>query len=132
VAAERDLDRIATALETTPKGPFVLWIYDDLWELQKATGTQGSGGFSGGNASHVPFDNDQTRLHELVHVVAYEWPKSGTEARSLFLAEGLANAVLEFVHGVHVHAVAAPYKTAGRLPALSQRADAPDFYEGNR
>ena len=128
VAAERDLDRIAAALDTTPKGPYVLWLYDDAWELCEARGTQGNAGFSDRNASHVPYDNDQTRLHELVHVVAYEWPKSGTEARNLFLAEGLANAVLEFVHGVHVHAVAAHYRKAGRLPPLPEMADAPDFY----
>ena len=128
VAAERDLDRIAAALETTPKGPYVLWIYDDPWELQQATGTQGNAGFSHGNASHVPFDNDQTRLHELVHIVAYEWPASGSEARNLFLVEGLANAVLEFVHGVHVHAVAAHYQRAGKLPPLSEMTEVPDFY----
>ena len=128
VAAERDLDRIAAALDTVPKGPFVLWLYDDVWELSEATGTQGNAGFSSKNASHVPYDNDQTRLHELVHVVAYEWPKSGPETRNLFLAEGLANAVLEFVHGVHVHAVAAHARKAGRLPRLAEMTDAPDFY----
>ena len=128
VAAERDLDRIAAALDTAPKGPYVLWVYDDAWELTEATGTRGNAGFSDRNASHVPYDNDQTRLHELVHIVAYEWPKSGPEARNLFLAEGLANAVLEFVHGVHVHAVASHYRRAGRLPSLSEMTDAPDFY----
>ena len=128
VAAERDLDRIAAALDTTPKGPFALWLYDDVWELSQVTGTKGNAGFSAVNASHIPFDDDQTRLHELVHIVAYEWPKSGPEARNLFLAEGLANAVLEFVHGVHVHAVAAHYRRAGRLPPLSDMTDAPDFY----
>src|SRR5262245_56400548 len=40
LAAERDLDRIAAALDTTPKGPFVLWLYDDLRELHAATGTK--------------------------------------------------------------------------------------------
>ena len=128
VAAERDLDRIAAALDTTPKGPFELWLYDDVLELSQATGTTGNAGFSFGNASHVPYGNDQTRLHELVHIVTYEWPKSGPEARSLFFAEGIANAVLEFVHGVHVHAVAAHYRKAGRLPPLAEMADAPDFY----
>lgn len=127
-AAERDLDRIAQALDATPKGPFVLWIYDDPWELAQATGTEGTGGFSSGNASHVPYDNDQTRTHELVHIVTHEWPKSGPERRNLFVVEGIANAVLEFVSGVHVHAVAAHYRKAGRLPALSEMLEAPDFY----
>ncbi len=128
VAAERDLDRIAAALETTPKGPFHLWLYDDLLELSQATDTQGTGGFSAFDASHVPFGNDQTRLHELVHIVTYEWPKSGPEVRNMFLVEGIANAVLEFVHGVHVHAVAAYYKKGGRLPPLAEMTDTPDFY----
>jgi len=128
VAAERDLDRIAAALDTTLKGPFELWLYDDVLELSQATGTTGTGGFSSRNASHVPFDDDQTRLHELVHIVTHEWPKSGPETRNLFLVEGIANAVLEFVHGVHVHAVAAHYKKAGRLSPLAEMTDAPDFY----
>jgi hypothetical protein len=128
VAVERDLDRIATALATTPKGPYQLWLYDDVDELTEATGTAGNAGFSAGNATHVPFDNDQTRLHELVHLVTYEWPKSGPEARNLFLVEGIANAVLEFVHGVHVHAVAAHQRKSGKLPPLAEMTDAPDFY----
>ncbi len=66
VVAERDLDRIAKALDASPKGPYQLWLYDDVWELGQATGTVGNGGFSSGNASHVPYDNDQTRFHELL------------------------------------------------------------------
>src|SRR5262245_29852492 len=69
VAAEEDLDRIAAALETTPKGPFTLWLYDDVRELWAATGTKDNAGFSSVNATHIPYDNDQTRLHELVHIV---------------------------------------------------------------
>ena len=131
-AAERDLDRIAVALDTKPKGPFVLYLYDDLDDLVASTGVTGMGGFSAGNASHLPYDNDQTRLHEMVHIVAYEWPKSGDEPRNLFFAEGLANAVLEYVHGVHVHAVAAWYARRDRLPALSEMCACPDFYAWQR
>lgn len=126
--AEMDLDRIAAALDTTPKGPYVLWLYDDIVELAEATGTKGTGGYSSSDGSHVPYDVDQTRLHELVHLVAYEWPATGPEKRNLFLAEGLANAVLEYVSGVHVHAVAAHYLKANRLPSISEMADTPDFY----
>jgi hypothetical protein len=132
VAVERDLDRIAAALATTPKGPYQLWLYDDVDELSEATGTTGNAGFSAVNTSHVPYGNDQTRLHELVHIVTYEWPKSGPETRNLFLVEGIANAVLEFVSGVHVHAVAAHYKKAGRLPPIAEMTDAPDFYAWQR
>jgi hypothetical protein len=128
VAAERDLDRIATALDTAPKGPFVLWIYDDVGELTVATGRQGTGGHSFGNVSHVPYDNDQTRLHELVHLVTHEWPASGAEPRNLWFTEGIANAVLEYVHGVHVHAVAAHYARAGKLPAVAEMTGPADFY----
>src|SRR5204862_5018864 len=48
--------------------------------------------------------------------------------RSLWFAEGLANAVLEFVSGVHVHAVAAHYARAGRLPSIAEMTGPADFY----
>ena len=92
-----------------------LYLYDDVEELQRITGVAGAGGFSVPLAMHLPYDNDQTRLHEMVHVVAEKLPEKGGESRSLFFAEGLANAVLEFVTGVHVDAVAAFYKKTGKL-----------------
>jgi hypothetical protein len=45
----------------------------------------------------------------------------------MFLVEGLANALLEHVHGVHVHAVACFYRGRKELPPLSTFLDA-DFY----
>lgn len=126
--AERDYDRITTALNLRTQGRFVLCLYDDVPEMDRITGTSGSGGFSGGNRSHLPYDNDQTRLHEMVHILAVQIPHAGDEPRNLFFAEGLANAVLEFVHGVHVHAVAAFYRKRKELPPLAEMTGAPDFY----
>lgn len=128
VMAERDLADICRQLAFKPEGRFVLWLYDDASELAVITGTAGNAGFSTGNHCHIPHDNDQTRYHEMVHVVAYKLPKSGSENRSLFFAEGLANALLEFVMGVHVHAVAAFYLREKRLPPLEKMAGARDFY----
>ena len=128
IMAERDFERITKALDVKPEGGLELHIYDDVAELLAVTKTKGNAGFASGNTIHIPYDDDQTRFHEMVHIVAYRLPKSGAESRSLFFAEGLANALLEFVHGVHVHAVAAHYKKAGRLPPLAEMADAPDFY----
>lgn len=105
-----------------------LWLYDDVAELQRVTGVP-SGGHSVPLASHVPHDNDQTRLHELVHVVAEKFAeRGGPEPRNLFFAEGLANAVLRFVHGVHVDAVAAFHRQRGDLPNLAEIHRLPDFY----
>jgi hypothetical protein len=126
-AAERDLDRIAKTLEVKPKGPFTLWIYDDLTELAAITGTNGNGGFTSGRDVNVPCGNAQTRLHELVHAVHNELAKAGDEPRNQFFHEGLANAVVEFVDGIHVHAVAAFYLKRDELPALEEVA-AGDFY----
>jgi len=127
--AERDLARICEQLKLKVSGDYELALYDDVEDLLTTTGTTGNGGFSAGKASHVPWDNDQTRCHELVHIVAAQLlPKTGNETRNLFAAEGLANALLEFVHGVPVHAVAAWYEREGRLPPLSEILDAPDFY----
>lgn len=127
--AEEDMARILreVGLEKFPH-TIRLFLYDDVPELQSVTGV-GSGGHSTTLESHVPHDNDQTRLHELVHVVAEKFPEEGPESRNLFSAEGLSNAVLRFVHGVPVDAVAAFYRKRGELPPLSEMLGAPDFYE---
>lgn len=128
VLAERDLADMCKKLDFTPKGRFVLYLYDSVQELAAITRTGGNAGFSAGNASHIPYDNDQTRYHEMVHIVAYKLPRVGKEPRSLFFAEGLANALLEFVHGVHVHAVAAFYLREKRLPPLVRMTRPRNFY----
>ncbi len=104
-----------------------LFLYDDERELQAITGVPASG-YSVPLASHVPHDNDQTRVHELVHVVAEKFAERGPERRNLFMAEGLANAVLRFVHGVHVDAVAAFHRRRGDLPRLAEVLEVEDFY----
>jgi hypothetical protein len=126
-AAERDLDRIGKTLDVKPKGPFTLWLYDDTTELAAITGTNRNGGFTNERDVNIPFGNAQTRLHELVHAVQSEMPKAGDEPRNQFLNEGLANAVVEFVDGVHVHAVAAFYLKRDELPALKDMTTG-DFY----
>ena len=104
-----------------------LWLYDDVAELQRITGVP-SAGHSVPLASHIPHEPDQTRIHELVHVVAEKFHERGPEPRNLFFAEGLANAVLRFVSGVHVDAVAAFHRRRGDLPDLAAIHALPDFY----
>ena len=128
VMAERDLADICGKLDFTPDGRFVLYLYDSTQELSSITRTQGNAGFSHERASHLPWDNDQTRYHEMVHIVAHQLPSSGDEPRNLFFAEGLANALLEFVHGVHVHAVATYYARRDQLVPLQEMTTARDFY----
>lgn len=125
--AERDFKDMCGKLAFTPDGRFTLWLYDDVPELQAITGNKMVGGFSAGRDSHLPYGDDQTRYHEMVHLVAACLPKSGEEARGMFLAEGLANALLEYVHGVHVHAVARFYRGRKELPPL-QTFLGGDFY----
>jgi hypothetical protein len=126
--AEEDLQRILRELELKEfKHVIRLYLYDDVHELQELTGV-GSGGHSTTLESHIPYDNDQTRLHELVHVVAEQFSEKGNEERNLFAAEGLANAVLRFVWGVPVDAVAAFYLQRKELPPLSELM-AGDFYK---
>lgn len=126
---EADLKKILEELALPEwKHTIRLFLYDDVGELQKLTGVPAAG-YSVPLESHVPHDNDQTRLHELVHVVAEKLPEHGPEARNLFFAEGLANAVLRFVTGVHVDAVAAFYKKRGELPSLAEIHAITDFYD---
>jgi hypothetical protein len=126
---EDDLNRILKELDFQQFRHVVqLFLYDDLDDLARTTGVQGTGGFSVPLTSHVPHDNDQTRVHELVHVVAEKFGDRGPETRNLFSAEGLANAVLRYVHGVHVDCVAAFYRKRGELPPLAEMLGAQDFY----
>ena len=125
--AERNFKDICGQLAFTPDGRFTLWLYDDVPEMQAITGNKRAGAFSAGRDSHLPQGDDQTRYHEMVHLVAACLPKSGDEARGMFLVEGLANALLEHVHGVHVHAVARFYRGRKELPPLATFLDA-DFY----
>lgn len=125
-ALEHDLARIARTLEVETEGKWKVFVYDDSEELSTATGTTGNVGFSAGDTMHIPFDNPQTRLHELVHLVAVAWPATGKETRGFFEVEGLANAVLVHVDGVHVHAVAADLLRRNALPACAEMCG--DFY----
>jgi hypothetical protein len=129
--AERDLADICRRLEFEPDGRFTAYLYDDSAELQAITGNKGAGAFSAGRDTHLPFGDDQTRYHELVHLVAACLPKSGDDVRGMFLVEGLANALLECVHGVHVHNVARFYRKRKELPALKTFLGK-DFYAWQR
>src|SRR5262245_18140944 len=69
VVAEQDLQKILQELALPDfKHTIRLYLYDDVPELQKITRNSGAAGYSTTLVSHVPHDNDQTRLHELVHV----------------------------------------------------------------
>jgi hypothetical protein len=137
--AEAHADRVAALVEGdlarilaevgVPKFPgrIRLCLYDDVAELQRVTGVP-SASHSVPLCSHVPCDNDQTRVHELVHVVAERFKEKGPERRNLFVAEGLANAVLRFVDGVHVDCVAAFHRQRGDLPGLAEIHALDDFY----
>ena len=109
------------------RAPFHLFLYDDVDDLLHTTGTSGNAGFSTARESHIPWDNDQTRQHELVHIVAAAVPPTGEDSRNMFLVEGIANAFLRFVHGVPVHSVAAYELDRDSLPALSTLLSG-DFY----
>jgi hypothetical protein len=137
--AEASLDRVAALVESDlarilkelgmVEFPHTiqLFLYDDVAELQRLTGVPAAG-FSTTLQSHVPHDNDQTRVHELVHVVAEQFVERGPESRNLFVAEGLANAVLRHVNGVSVDSVAAFHRRRGDLPALTEILALDDFY----
>ena len=97
-------------------------------ELAEITGVSGTGGFSAGRETHIEWEDDQTRKHEVVHIVVAAMKKTGDEPRNMFFAEGIANAVLEFVHGIPVHSVAAYERKRGSLPDLRTLVEHPDFY----
>jgi hypothetical protein len=126
--AERDLATLRKALEVENDGSYRLFLYDDSAELSALTGVKGVGAFASGRDVHLPFGDDQTRKHEIAHVVTARLPKSGDEARNMAFPDGIANALLEYVHGVHVHAVAKYYKDRRQLPKLQELLTVADFY----
>jgi hypothetical protein len=131
-AAERDLERICEALALKVQGRYELWLYDDLREMRLLTGSEGNAGFSTGTPadlpfrSHIPYDADQTRFHEMVHLVAAD--RVAFKTPNMFFNEGLANALLEYVGGVHVHAIAKWYRGQKKLPPIAEMTGAADFY----
>jgi len=124
--AERDFADICAKLEFKPEGKFTIFVHDDVAEVASFFGS-GVAGASYGRTTNIPYDNDQTRYHELAHLVTARLPKSGDEPRNMFFPDGMANALLTYVHGVHVHAVAKYYRSRNRLPPLGEMAEG-DFY----
>lgn len=129
VAAEADLARILARLEFPQFAETItLYLYDDVAELD----------------DHE--DADVRRLgHADVARAARQRPDAtawlgprrrrvllpageGRRAAQLVLRRGIANAVLEYVSGVHVHAVAAYEMKRGMLPALEQTASRYQLY----
>ena len=68
--AHDEFDDIASQLSYTPEGRFELFLYDDVPELGAITKLEGVGGFTAGRQLHLPYDNAQTRYHEMVHLVS--------------------------------------------------------------
>jgi hypothetical protein len=126
VLAERDFADMCRQLEFTPDGRFTIYLHDDVAEVASFFGP-GVGGASYDRTTNIPFDNDQTRYHELAHLVTVRLPKTGDEPRNMFFPDGMANALLTYVHGVHVHAVAKFYRMRKKLPPLEEMAEG-DFY----
>ena len=130
--AERALAWICDGLGVKNDGRYKLYLYDSVAELAAINKTTGVGGFANTNTIHTPIENIQTLTHEITHVVTYRLPKSGDEPRNMFFPDGIANALLEYVHGVPVHAVAKFYKVRKRLPPLREMAEHDDFYAWGR
>ena len=122
---ERELARICTTLEVKNDRRFRVFLFDDIGDLKGLNHTdEFVEGFAMGNTIHVPFENTQTVIHELVHLVARA--KIG-RAPGAFLTEGLANALLESSRGVQVHAVAKYFRLERQLPRLSRMLATADF-----
>ena len=126
--AERDLADLCRALAIENDGSYRLFLYDDVGELGAITGAKGAGGFASGRDVHIPYDNDQTRKHEIAHVVTVRLPKTGDESRNMAFPDGIANSLLVYVHGVHVHAVAKFYRSKKKLPPIREMVTVADFY----
>ncbi|MEM6672694.1 MAG: hypothetical protein AAF726_07600 [Planctomycetota bacterium] len=122
------VEKLALEGRVDESEPFEIYLYDDVGELQEISGVKGAGGFATGREVHIPWDNDQTRKHEIVHIAVAAMESKGDERRNMFFADGLANAVLEYVHGIPVHSVAAYERKRGSLPTLEELTSHPDFY----
>lgn len=86
--AEPEFDRILAKLGLKSfERRIRIFLYDDVTELQRITGVSADGD-SIPLESHVPRENDQTRLHEMVHAVAEKFEEQGSQTRNLFWIGG--------------------------------------------
>ncbi len=117
VLVERELARICAALEVENDQTYTLFLFENSRDFHASTKIpEPVAGFASRGAAFVVFDDEQAMIHELVHLVAHA--KIG-DSTSPIKTEGLANALLEYSHGVQVHAWAKYYRVTGQLPTLA-------------
>ena len=102
VLAKRELQRICAQLAIKVSGSFVLYLHDDAEDLTKTSGVGGTAGFSAGNASHSPHDNDQTRYHEMVWLAAHCCSSLLPVLKDMFHMQGPRSPFVTFVSTVAV------------------------------
>jgi len=119
-AAAADIDAGVATLERTfdqrYQGTILVFLYADGADLQKRTGTSAAAFSTGTVSLHVP--HDFRGVHELTHLFAMQFPTSEDAVSDLFVVEGLATMLAESDQNVPIHAWAATYLKAGRLPDL--------------
>ncbi|HEU4418947.1 MAG TPA: hypothetical protein VFT55_08410 [Planctomycetota bacterium] len=98
------------------QGTILVFLYADGADLQKRTGTRAVAFSTGTVSLHMP--HEFRGVHELTHLFALQFPKSEDAVSDLFVVEGLATMLAESDENVPIHAWAATYLQAGRLPDL--------------
>jgi hypothetical protein len=109
----KDLEKL---LEMKYSGRIHIFLYRDGDDLKKQTDADAVA-FSCGTCSvHQP--HDFVSVHELCHIFALQFPRVPDGVCDIFVYEGLATALAESDQNVPIHAWAAAYGRARRLPPL--------------
>jgi hypothetical protein len=115
VAAVEELQR---KLDMAYAGREHVFLYRDGEDMATTTGSGADIAFSTGTVS-VHQVHDFRGVHELTHIFALQFPQvQDAGGPDRFTTEGLATAMAESDQGVPVHAWAATYLRAARLPEL--------------
>ncbi len=98
------------------KGRVHIFLYRDVADLQKTTGT-GAVAFSTGTVSvHQAIEFNS--VHEFTHIFALQFPNDEDKVTDNFAVEGLATILAKHDENVPIHSWAAVYQSASRLPNL--------------
>ena len=103
-------------LQMEYEGRVHVFLYRDIADLQKTTGTQAVA-FATGNVS-VHQSIDFKSVHEFTHILALQFPNDEDAVTDMFACEGLATILAKHDEDVPIHSWAAVYQSRSQLPGL--------------
>ena len=109
-------DECKKLLQMDYSGQIHIFLYRDVADLQKTTGTSAVAFSTGTVSVHQAIDFDS--VHELTHIFALQFPRDEDAVTDNFTVEGLATILAKSDEQVPIHSWAAVYQSKSRIPSL--------------